>query len=33
MYTMRTATIAFGILIALICLYWIFDYVRRRARR
>jgi hypothetical protein len=32
MYTMRTAAIVFAIAIALLLLYWTFDYIRRRAR-
>jgi hypothetical protein len=29
---MRLAVIIMGVLIALICLYWTFDYLRRRVR-
>jgi hypothetical protein len=32
MYMMRTAAIVMSILIALLFLYWTFDYVRRRMR-
>jgi|GraSoiStandDraft_60_1057301.scaffolds.fasta_scaffold880456_2 hypothetical protein len=28
---MRGAAVVFGIVLALICLYWTFAYIRRRA--
>jgi hypothetical protein len=28
---MRGAVVVFGIILALICIYWIYAYVRRRA--
>jgi hypothetical protein len=30
---MRVATIVMGCVVALICIYWSFDYFRRRWRR
>jgi hypothetical protein len=30
---MRAAAVGMGVILALICLYWTFDYVRRRVRR
>jgi hypothetical protein len=30
---MHTAAIVFSSLLALVCIYWTFDYVRRRSRR
>jgi len=32
-YRMRAAAVAFAAILAVICLWWTFDYVRRRARR
>jgi len=29
----RTAVIVFGVLLLLICLFWIYGYIRRRARK
>jgi hypothetical protein len=29
----RTAVIVFGALLLLICLFWIYGYIRRRARK
>jgi hypothetical protein len=28
---MRGAVVVFGIILALICIYWIYAYIRRRA--
>jgi hypothetical protein len=27
---MRQAAVAFGIILALVCIYWTYDYMRRR---
>jgi hypothetical protein len=32
MYRMRAAAVAMGIALALICIWWTVDYVRRRGR-
>jgi hypothetical protein len=29
---MRIAAVAFGVVLAIVCLWWTVDYVRRRAR-
>jgi hypothetical protein len=28
---MRQAAVVFGIILALICIYWTYDYLRRRS--
>jgi hypothetical protein len=28
---MRAAVVVFGIILALICIYWIYAYIRRRS--
>ena len=32
-YRMRQAAVAFSIILALICIYWTYDYLRRRTGR
>jgi hypothetical protein len=29
----RTAVVVFGIALLLVCLYWIYGYLRRRSRK
>lgn len=33
MYLMRTAAVVFSIVLALVCLWWMLDYILRRASR
>jgi uncharacterized protein (DUF2062 family) len=31
-YPMRQAAVAFSIVLAVVCIYWTYDYIRRRSR-
>jgi hypothetical protein len=32
-YRMRQAAVGFSIVLALVCIYWTYDYMRRRSGR